>query len=50
MRRVTWPGWPEVYGTTVMVLITVFVLGVYFSICDVFFKWLVEKILHLFLH
>jgi preprotein translocase subunit SecE len=50
MRRVTWPGWPEVYGTTVMVLITTFALGIYFSVCDMFFKWMVEKILHLFLH
>ncbi|MHB8656110.1 MAG: preprotein translocase subunit SecE [Terriglobia bacterium] len=50
MRRVTWPSKQEIYGTTVMVIITTFALGIYFSICDMFFKWLVEKILHLFLH
>ena len=46
MRRVTWPGKQEVYGTTVMVIITTFLFGFYFMICDGFFSRLVTFILN----
>ena len=49
MKRVTWPGKQEIYGTTVMVLITIFVLGFYFWICDQIFSRVVQRILHLLL-
>jgi preprotein translocase subunit SecE len=45
MKRVTWPGKQEVYGTTVMVIITTFLFGFYFMICDEVFRRLVESIL-----
>ena len=50
MKRVTWPGKQEIYGTTVMVILTTFLFGVYFAICDWGFKHLVGKILGFFLH
>ncbi len=50
MRRVTWPGKQEIYGTTVMVVLTTFLLGFYFWICDQVFSRVVQRILHLFLH
>ena len=50
MRRVTWPGKQEIYGTTVMVLLTTFLLGFYFWVCDQLFSRVVQKILHLLLH
>ena len=31
-KRVTWPGKQEIYGTTVMVILTTFLFGIYF--CD----------------
>ncbi len=34
LRRVSWPSRQEVYGTTVVVIITVFVFGVYFFLVD----------------
>jgi preprotein translocase subunit SecE len=34
MRRVTWPSKAQVQATTVVVLVTVFVFGVYFAIVD----------------
>ena len=34
MRRVTWPSKQEIYGTTVMVLITTFLFGFYFWVID----------------
>ncbi|TAM84801.1 MAG: preprotein translocase subunit SecE [Acidobacteria bacterium] len=46
MKRVTWPGKQEVYGTTVMVIITTFLFGFYFMICDEFFSRLVSYILN----
>jgi preprotein translocase subunit SecE len=46
MRRVTWPGKQEVYGTTVMVIITTFLFGFYFMLCDEAFSRLVTFILN----
>ncbi|MCL5006503.1 MAG: preprotein translocase subunit SecE [Acidobacteria bacterium] len=46
MRRVTWPGRQEVYGTTVMVIITTFLFGFYFMLCDGAFSRLVTFILN----
>jgi preprotein translocase subunit SecE len=46
MRRVTWPGKQEVYGTTVMVIITTFLFGFYFMLCDEGFSRLVSFILN----
>ncbi len=50
MKRVTWPSRQEIYGTTVMVILTTFLFGVYFWICDQAFSNAVRKILNLFLH
>jgi len=49
MRRATWPGKQEIYGTTVMVIATTFLLGHYFCACAQVFSPLVQQILHLFL-
>ncbi|MGH9354824.1 MAG: preprotein translocase subunit SecE [Terriglobia bacterium] len=50
MRRVAWPGKQEVYGTTVMVLITTFAFALFFWICDQTFSRLVSRVLTYFLH
>jgi preprotein translocase subunit SecE len=49
MRRVTWPGKQEVYGLTVMVVLTTFIFGAYFWITDHFFSLVVARILSYFL-
>jgi preprotein translocase subunit SecE len=38
MKRVTWPGKQEIYGTTVMVVLTTFLFGIYFWVCDQVFS------------
>lgn len=50
MKRVTWPGKQEIYGTTVMVILTTFLFGLYFWICDQTFSFGVSKTLRYFLH
>jgi preprotein translocase subunit SecE len=50
MRRVTWPNKQEVYSTTVMVVITTFLFGAYFMLCDNIFRPLTLKILNYFSH
>ncbi len=45
MKRVTWPGKQEVYSTTVMVIITTFLFGFYFMLCDQAFSRLITVIL-----
>jgi len=50
MKRVTWPNRQEIYGTTVMVLITTFLFGFYFWVCDQVFSASISRILRHFLH
>ena len=47
MKRVTWPGKQEIYGTTVMVILTTFLLGFYFWACDQIFLRVVQRILQM---
>jgi preprotein translocase subunit SecE len=49
-KRVTWPGMQEVYGTTVMVILTTFLFGIYFWICDQVFQYAVSHALRYFMH
>jgi len=50
MKRVTWPNKQEIYGTTVMVLITTFLFGFYFWVCDQALMASISRILRHFLH
>ena len=50
MRRVTWPSKQEIYGTTVMVVLTTFLFGAYFMLCDHVFGPLILKVLSHFTH
>ncbi len=50
MKRVTWPGRQEVYGTTVMVILSTFLFAAYFALCDYGFRSLVQRVLDQFLH
>ena len=45
MKRVTWPGKQEIYSTTIMVILTTFLFGFYFFLCDEVFVRLVSRIL-----
>ena len=45
MRKVWWPGWPEVQSTTVVVIITVFIFAGYFWLVDNIIGRAVEAIL-----
>jgi preprotein translocase subunit SecE len=49
-KRVTWPSMQEVYGTTVMVVLTTFLFGIYFYLCDLGFHAGVSNLLGHFLH
>jgi len=49
MKRVTWPGKQEVYGTTVMVILSTFLFSAYFGLCDYAFRSLVQRVLDMFL-
>ena len=50
MKRVTWPSKQEIYGTTLMVILTTFLFGMYFYICDLGFSRAVSSVLKHFLH
>ena len=50
MKRVTWPGKQEVYGTTMMVILTTFAFGAFFWICDLIFSHGMDRLLKYLLH
>jgi len=49
-KRVTWPGKQEIYGTTVMVILTTFLFGIYFYICDLVFGRTMTALLNYLRH
>jgi len=48
MRKVTWPGRPEVVGTTVVVIISTIIFAVYLWGCDLIFFKLIDFLFHRF--
>ena len=49
MKKVTWPGKNEVYGTTVVVLITVVIFGIYLFLVDSSLQVMINQLFSLFL-
>ena len=45
LRKVSWPGKKEVYGTTIVVILTVFFFGAYLFLVDLVLKNAVEGML-----
>jgi len=48
LKKVTWPSKKEVYGTTLVVIITVFFFGVYLFLVDIVLSRFVQYIQNLF--
>ena len=48
MRKVSWPGRKEVYGTTVVVIFAVFFFGAYLGLIDLVLSMGVDSIFKLF--
>ena len=46
MRKVWWPGWPEVQSTTIVVIVTVFIFAGYFWLVDNIIGRAIEALLH----
>jgi preprotein translocase subunit SecE len=46
IRKVVWPGRKDVEATTTVVIITVFVFGLYFWLTDLVFSNVMRQILH----
>lgn len=48
LRKVSWPGRKEVYGTTIVVICAVFFFGVYLGLVDLVLKLGVNRLFGLF--
>jgi preprotein translocase subunit SecE len=48
LKKVSWPGRKEVYGTTMVVIGAVFFFGVYLGLVDMILKLGVQKFFTLF--
>lgn len=48
LRKVSWPGRKEVYGTTIVVICAVFFFGIYLGLVDLVLKLGVNSLFGLF--
>jgi preprotein translocase subunit SecE len=48
LRKVSWPGRKEVYGTTIVVIGAVFFFGIYLGLVDLVLKLGVDQLFGLF--
>ena len=48
MKRVSWPSWPQVRSTTLVVIITTFLLAGYFFVVDTIFNSLIQRLIDYF--
>lgn len=45
LKKVTWPGWEELKGSTLVVMLFSVIMGVYIAGLDVGLSWIVDKIM-----
>ena len=48
MKRVTWPTWPQVRATTLVVIISTFLLAAYFALVDAGVNSVITRIINFF--
>jgi preprotein translocase subunit SecE len=48
LKKVSWPGRKEVYGTTIVVICAVFFFGIYLGLIDLLLRLGVDQIFKLF--
>ena len=48
MKKVSWPGRKEVYGTTIVVVCAVFFFGIYLGLVDLVLRLGVDRIFKFF--
>jgi preprotein translocase subunit SecE len=48
MKRVTWPSWPQVRSTTIVVVVSTFLLAAYFFAVDAIVNSIITKIINAF--
>ncbi|MSO21989.1 MAG: preprotein translocase subunit SecE [Acidobacteria bacterium] len=48
MKKVSWPGRKEVYGTTIVVVSAVFLFGIYLGLVDLVLRLGVDRIFKFF--
>ncbi|MFQ5720507.1 MAG: preprotein translocase subunit SecE [Acidobacteriota bacterium] len=48
LKKSTWPGWNEVKGTTVVVIVTSFIFAFFLWVVDIVFQQVLGGIMHFF--
>jgi preprotein translocase subunit SecE len=48
MKRVTWPTWPQVRSTTLVVIVATFLLSGYFFVVDAAVNSVITKLINVF--
>ncbi|MDD5942715.1 preprotein translocase subunit SecE [Fibrobacter sp.] len=45
LKKVTWPIWEELKGSTLVVMLFSVIMGLYIAGLDVGFSWIIDKIM-----
>ena len=45
LKKVTWPTWEELKGSTLVVMLFSVIMGLYTAGLDVGFSWIIDKIM-----
>ena len=48
MKRVTWPTWPQVRSTTLVVIVSTFLLAGYFAVVDAAVNSVITRLINFF--
>jgi preprotein translocase subunit SecE len=48
MKRVTWPTWPQVRSTTLVVIVATFLLAGYFFVVDAIVNSIITRLINVF--
>jgi preprotein translocase subunit SecE len=48
LKKTTWPGRREVYGTTVVVIVTVLICALYLFVVDKILEWGMTRVFRVF--
>ena len=48
LKRTTWPKWPEVRGTTTVVIVAMFIFAIYLGFVDLCLGYVYRQTIHLF--
>jgi len=45
LKKCSWPNWPELKQSTIVVIVSMFILGAFVGLCDFVLGWIMKGLL-----